>query len=184
MSKCVMVPWSTPQIWQQMKLSLGMTVAAQGERLDVARAVSRQIGEKFGELDVHLDSLGGATCCHCEDICCHRATLWYDFRDLVFIYLFTSEFPEQQITRGTDLKCSYLASTGCSMVRFKRPFICSWYICPRQTHVMKKNGRINEEGQKISSLLGQIKQDRFLLENVFLKVFCTNLDFSSAEVEL
>lgn len=165
----VIPPWSDQESWCQMKLSLEISARFQGERLDVAREISHQIENKICSIDGALDILCQATCVDCHDICCGKATLWYDFRDLLFIYLNSDKFPQQQIWKKKDLSCSCLTLSGCSLKRCERPFICTWYICPKQTGVMQKKD-FPEEAAHVTSVLQEIKSNRKMLEKEFIDV--------------
>ncbi len=165
------MPWSNLDDWNQMKLSLEMTFDSQREWLHAAKELSDQIAAKTHSIDTFLDTLCKKTCVNCHDICCGRATLWFDFRDLLFIYFNTCEFPKQQIFKNIDLSCCYLGPFGCQFKRCERPFICTWYICPKQTSIMGSNG-FRQNGEYITSILKEIKLDRKSLEQMFLEVAC------------
>jgi hypothetical protein len=167
----VIKPWSDQDSWLQMKLSLEMSVKSQGMRLDAARKVSHQIARKIHSINGALDTLCQSTCNNCRDICCGKATLWYDFRDLLFIYLYSDSFPNQQISKNEDLSCSCLTMSGCRLNRCERPFICTWYICPKQIEAMQDFG-IQKEVSRISSIIEDIKLERKVLENMFVEVVC------------
>lgn len=164
----VIPPWSDQDSWCQMKLSLKMSVESQGKKLDAAREIAHQITGKIGSIDDSLDILCRSTCVDCHDICCGKATLWYDFRDLLFIYLNSGKFPRQQIFKNKDLRCSRLTLSGCRLKRCNRPFICTWYICPEQTEVMQER-EFAKEGSDITSILQEIQSDRKILEKMFIE---------------
>lgn len=165
------VPWSDQGDWDQMKLSLEVTIASQGERLHGVRVLADQITEKLCSTDSYLETLCKNSCVTCADICCGRATLWYDFRDILFLLLSTSGFPGRQLFKKTDLTCSCLTSAGCRLKRCERPFICTWYICPKQKDLLESAG-LRENGSSVFSLLQEIKTDRKTLEQKFLGVVC------------
>jgi hypothetical protein len=165
----VLAPWSDWDSWCQMKLSLEKSVKSQGMTIDAAREMSRQIAGKIYSIDHALDILCQSTCVNCHDICCGKATLWYDFRDLLFIYLNSDKFPQHQISKNKDLTCSCLTMFGCRLKRCERPFICTWYICPKQTEAMQEFG-IEEEVSRITPILDEIKFHRKVLEKVFVEV--------------
>lgn len=169
----VIPPWSDQNKWSQMKLTLEISSRSQGEGLDAAREISHQIDNKIRSIDGILDILCQMTCVDCHDLCCGKATLWYDFRDLLFIYLNLDEFPQQQIWKKEGSSCSCLTLSGCRLKRWERPFICTWYICPKQTDVMQKKD-FSEAAVHITSVLQEIKSDRKMLEKVFIEaVSCT-----------
>lgn len=160
-------PWSDRYSWEQMRLSLAVSVKAQGERLRRAREISHHIARKLCSIDAALDTLCRSTCIYCSDICCSRATLWYDFRDLLFIHLYSDTFPPQQICRNEDLTCSCLTLSGCRLNRHERPFICTWYICPKQNEFIQQDNPLDNVAH-ISLILLEIKSDRKELEQAFL----------------
>ncbi len=168
-SRTEIVPWGDPATWSQVHLSLEMTVRSQWEQLAQVRQLARQIGEQLGAIDESLNTLCQSTCVACTDICCRRATLWYDFRDLLFIFLYSGSLPRWQISRKEDLSCIHLSPTGCKLKRYERPFICSWYICPDQIEIFQRR-RGEGEPDTILSQLHHIKSHRILLEDLFVEV--------------
>ena len=161
-------PWKSPEVWSHFCQSMVHTVSHHRAGLEEARQLAVQVGEKFDEINDAIDSVCKETCSFCRDICCKRATVWYDFKDMLYIYLHSGQFPQAQITKNGDLSCCNLTSSGCILPRRIRPFICTWYICPSQTAVL--SGRVGEELK--ASILSPVKEIQALrnrLEDTFIK---------------
>ena len=80
-----------------------------------------------------MDELARYTCTDCADPCCLRATLWYDNVDLLVMGLARSPWPVGQPMAEAGAPCRNLGPVGCRLPRHRRPWICTWYLCPRQT---------------------------------------------------
>ncbi len=131
------MPWTDEQDWIQTNLSIRGTLAAMGRKAVILDKCSQQIARAYAELDMVLDDVCPLSCPTCADVCCSRATVWYDLKDLLFIYLNTGTFPDRQISRTVDHSCCNLTLSGCRLQRSARPFICSWYICPDQKRIIE-----------------------------------------------
>ncbi len=153
-----------------MKKSLAMSVKSQEDRFRDARKISRGIAEKIARINTDLDVLCQSACVDCENICCSRATIWFDFKDLLYLYLSSCKFPQKQIRKNRNLSCSCLTPSGCSLKRRDRPFVCTWYICPKQNKILKD--REVGHRDRILKVLQEIKKERKQLEVMFLQAVC------------
>jgi hypothetical protein len=146
-------------------MSITTAVAGLGGEAEHLRKISRRIEDGYAELDGQLDSLATLTCSNCTSICCTVATVWYDLRDLLFLYLADNKLPRQQITRNADRTCVHLTPRGCCLKRRERPFICTWYICAAQKEVLIRQ---HDAGKEIFTYIDQLKTARKELENRFV----------------
>lgn len=153
-------PWKQPEEWSQVVVSIEQTVANQNAKLDRAREIAGQIEKLYKKINDGFDAVCGVTCVSCMDVCCKKATVWYDFKDLLFIYLMQGKLPESQISKQPDLSCTNLTSSGCAIRRIERPFICTWYICPPQSAVLKE-----EAFAEVSKIIQASKDDMKILRN-------------------
>ncbi len=81
------IPWQDRQEWSQVVESITTAIAGLSGEEEHLCEIARQIEDLYAELDGLLDSLGAITCCSCTTICRTVATIWYDLRDLLFLYL-------------------------------------------------------------------------------------------------
>lgn len=160
------IPWQEEQEWAQMVMSITTAVAGLGKEVEDLREIANQIAAWYVKLDDLLDNLGAITCCHCTKICCTMATIWYDLRDLLFLYLADNQLPRRQITRNPDRTCVHLTPMGCRLSRRERPFICTWYICAAQKEALMRQH--NGAEKEIFALIAQLKTARIELENRFI----------------
>jgi hypothetical protein len=160
------IPWQDQQEWSQVVVSITTAVSGLGGEVENLREKVRQIEDWYAELDVLLDNLGAITCCSCTTICCTIATVWYDLRDLLFLYLADNRLPQQQITRNADRIYVHLTPYGCSLNRRERPFICTWYICAAQKDALMRQH--HGAGKEIFAFIAKVKTARKDLENRFV----------------
>lgn len=136
------IPWQMAEDWNQVLLSFKAIENKGKNKLTELFSIAKKIQKKFEIVSEPIESLCSCTCVKCEDICCLRATIWFDFKDLLYIYFATGKFPESQIKKIT-LKnqirtCSCLTKKGCILSRIERPFVCTWYFCPTQKEYLKQ----------------------------------------------
>ncbi|MCP4114235.1 MAG: hypothetical protein GY737_02325 [Desulfobacteraceae bacterium] len=159
-------PWKIPEEWNQALQSIEIPAQRRWDKLENARMLAGCVRQDLTEISTRIEAVAGRTCTVCEDICCCRATVWFDFRDLLFIYLNFGRFPAGQITRTLNGACSCLSSTGCTLERLHRPFLCTWYCCPAQIRVMEGEGPGTRRA--FEALLNRIKANRKALEDAFI----------------
>jgi hypothetical protein len=171
------IPWASEDAWAQVSLSISKTITAFSARPAVRvetariRGLSQEIIQAYEDIEPIMERLCLASCPTCVDACCRRATVWYDLKDLLTIYLTTGTFPDSQICRRADNSCCNLTQSGCRLKRSSRPFICTWYICPDQKDAVKKLH--NWAGESVLfSVIDEIKMAREDLEQEYIKAIC------------
>jgi len=129
------LPWQERSEWREIILFLDTIERIHGRDLEPVRLLARRIRFLVDSLSDPIERLCAVTCPDCEDICCERATIWYDFNDILYLYFGSDIFPERQIKKipgqGTR-HCINLTRTGCILPRNQRPFVCTWYFCSDQ----------------------------------------------------
>lgn len=136
------IPWQTAEDWNQVLLSFKAVENKGKDKLTALSGIAKKIQKNYEIISEPMESLCACTCVNCEDICCMRATVWFDFKDLLYIYFATGKLPESQIKKIT-LKnqirtCGCLTQQGCILSRTERPFVCTWYLCPTQKEYLKQ----------------------------------------------
>lgn len=141
MEKPSNIPWQTDEEWNQVLLTFKAIEKRGEERLNELFKITNKIKKEFVIMSEPMDQLCSYACINCEDICCVRATIWFDFKDLLYIYFGTGIFPESQIKKvilkNQIRACSCFTKKGCVLPRTQRPFVCTWYICPAQKEYLK-----------------------------------------------
>ena len=129
-------PWSDPSEWRAVNDAMAATLGNRASRFGPARSVANAILSRVRHLDRFLDALCADTCATCGDNCCRRATVWYDFKDLLGFHLGGAPIPVRQLALSPERACRFLTSSGCTMPRTQRPFVCNWFICAAQKREM------------------------------------------------
>ena len=157
--------WDSPYKWREAQLSLDYHLHRYAGRRWDLKALADAVAQKIIALDPVMDALCAQTCPGCKDPCCGRATVRYDFRDLVFLHINGKGLPVSQLETGDGRACSCLGENGCSVERLLRPFMCTWYLCPGQAALLR-----NEvwRGYDLPERLREIQKDRKELEKGFL----------------
>jgi len=128
-------PWQAEEQWEQVKLFFQASIPGDPYISRIEQLVSSIITH-MKDIDKTLQELCLASCPKCNDNCCIRATVWYDFRDLVFFYSREKGLPPAQITKNKNGCCCHLAENGCTVPRPDRPFVCTWYLCSSQKQLL------------------------------------------------
>ncbi len=156
------------QDWLRLEM-LFSQVVTQGTTSEKLRRIALNISTEFVAIEEDLNELCTQSCTQCSEICCMRATVWYDLKDLLFIYLNTGMFPSSQISRDINGACSQLASSGCTVHRAARPFICTWYICASQKEHIKSH-RAAPSLRSVEQIIKRIQSRRKELQDIFLSM--------------
>ncbi len=160
-------PWNKPEDWNQIQQFFEVTFNTEAD-FSSSRCWAEDIALKMSEIDNNLQDLCTKTCTHCHEVCCLKATLWYDFNDLLFCFLRKGKIPERQISRKGDGACCHLDRNGCLLQRIDRPFICTWYICQQQRELSEEKQQQTIVRNLIASL-NIIKASRKRMEKCFLE---------------
>ena len=113
-----------------------------------------------------MDHLCRRTCPDCTNVCCRRAWVWAEFKDLLFLHLAGIPVPDQQLLDHQGDRCRYKNPDGCRLDRIQRPFVCTWYLCPSQTRFLDHQ---SAEKHNLSRILEQIKNDRKRMEASYIR---------------
>lgn len=160
-------PWKDPQSWNQIEPFFRFSnrnITQPARLINLALDIMSTIDN----VDEELQALCRQSCPQCLDRCCARATIWYDFRDLLFLYYVKGTLPRQQLSRDSNHCCIQLGAQGCLLPRSERPFICTWYMCPEQMKVVRDFQSCNAS----SNILKQLKdmqKKRHQLEQLFYR---------------
>ena len=131
-------PWGSDASWHTVNEKIETAVAQNRRRLDRAVARARTAGIALAEIVPILDRLCVQSCPWCPDPCCLKATVWFDFRDLLFLHINRLPPPDRQLIGQRDEACRYIGPKGCRLERFTRPWVCTWYLCPEQKALLMR----------------------------------------------
>ena len=159
-------PWNDQETWDQIQHYFDHTFSTDIDFSD-CRFLAENIFANIKQVDPSLQELCDATCTNCLEVCCLKATVWYDFRDLLFLYLIHGEIPDKQISRKAGRACCLLDHNGCTLQREQRPFICTWYVCQQQHELLEIN-QLESVDRNLLSHLSDIQAGRKLMEKCFL----------------
>jgi len=160
------IPWNSPALWQAASAGLAISLMRNQAAIGAARDHAEQLRHSLEQTFPIMEGLCRQTCPTCTDICCRRAWVWIDFKDLLFLHLAGIPPPEAQLLRRQGDRCRYAGSDGCRLERIQRPFVCTWYVCPDQSRLLAAHLL---EKQRLSSLLNQIKKQRGSMEDAFIR---------------
>ncbi len=152
--------------WLEANTSLFTSLTRNRTALSDSRRHAGQLRNRLERLFPLMEDLCRQTCPSCSDICCRRAWVWLDFKDLLFLHLAEIAAPPQQLLREQGDRCRYAGPHGCSLQRLQRPFICTWYLCPAQSRILDRQPA---EKQHLSRTLQQLKSQRKRMETSYIQ---------------
>ena len=164
------IPWSNQEEWDQVLLSIKQVERSNPAALIDLHKMAVKIRGLYESLSESIAAICSHTCTGCQDICCVRASIWFDFKDLLYIYFGLDQFPRFQIRKisleGQNKACRHLTKKGCVLSRIERPFVCTWYFCSSQKKYLTKCPDNMKE--KIDQVLLEIKDLRKRMEEQFI----------------
>ncbi|MDD9303549.1 MAG: hypothetical protein HUK40_14900 [Desulfobacter sp.] len=131
----MIIPWQAKDEFFQVGRFFSLVDERRGKDLDPVRDLAEKIANEFDAMGPDLDLICAQTCPECRDNCCERATIWYDFKDMLYLYFGLGRLPDSQVFRKKNalaVSCIHLGNQGCLLARKERPFVCTWYFCPNQ----------------------------------------------------
>lgn len=169
--KSVTVPgffWADRREWDEVHFCLESLFEKYGEKLKQVKDYSSLSCEGLSELFPLFDQFAEQTCPSCKAICCEKARVAFDFRDLVFLHAADLEIPPHQLRRNDDEHCRYLGKFGCELERIRRPFICTWYYCAPMIELYQ--ALPNRRQRHYSRVMMDVQNNRKLMEEAFISV--------------
>ncbi len=162
-------PWKDRGQWAELQWSLEYLTRRHRARLAKAYSIADSIEAALLDISPDISELCIISCVPCRDICCKRATVWYDLRDSLFIHLRSHGFLQSQLFKKPGESCSCLTPSGCRIPRLRRPFVCTWYFCPAQTAILQGKEAAALK-KKLDDSLEKIKRERRHLEEEFIRL--------------
>jgi hypothetical protein len=162
------IPWTSRTSWQGANQAVGYHLQRYRTELKQLAIFAREIKSCLNSVFPILDALCAHSCPWCPEPCCLKASVWYDFKDLLFLNFNKQTIPPAQPKAKLSMPCRYLGSRGCRLPRLTRPWICTWYLCPTQTAKLR-NGH-QAKHKLLNRAMAQIKSERNLLENEFIRI--------------
>jgi hypothetical protein len=132
-------PWDDIRVWREANLAISHAVMARREELARARGLAVRMEPLLEFVVQVMEELGQQSCAACQDPCCRSAEAGFDLRDLVFLHLTGQAVPLTQPLSGGAPVCRHLGAAGCLLPRLSRPWVCRWYLCPRQKRLLRLN---------------------------------------------
>jgi len=160
------IPWNTPALWHAANASLAISLAGCGAANGAARDHAAQLRHLLEQTFPIMENLCRETCPACTDVCCQRAWVWVDFKDLLFLHLAGIDPPERQLLDRQGDHCRYAGPKGCRLERIQRPFVCTWYVCPAQSRILDRQPT---EKNNLARILEQIKTRRKRMEASYIQ---------------
>jgi hypothetical protein len=99
------------------------------ERLQKVTAIAQEIRAGIEIISPFIQETTQMVCPGCKEVCCISKHGYYTFEDLVYLCAVGVNPPPHEFGRNDSAPCQYLAETGCSMERSRRPSGCNWYFC-------------------------------------------------------
>ena len=160
--------WTTPPAWTQANRTLGFLCRKHETGLGRAGQQARRIETALEALFPLIETLCAFTCPSCRDSCCERAKVWLNFQDLLFLHLIQGTLPLHQLRQGLKEPCRFLGDRGCTLPRISRPWICTWYLCPSQTNLLRNMPLL--EQTRFQEAVREVKAGRRRMEEEFVRV--------------
>jgi len=162
------MPWASPTSWQAVNQAIDYHLKRYRTNLEQLENLAREIRLCLNSIFPILDELCAHSCPWCPEPCCLKASVWFDFKDLLFLHFNKLSVLPAQPRADLNTTCRYLGPRGCRLARIARPWICSWYLCPTQTPKLRKGEPHKRDS--IANAVAQIKSDRNLLESEFIRI--------------
>ena len=162
------IPWTTPRIWMAANQSVKFHQRIYHHEFEPVISLAQKLRHRLEGIFSDLDELCVDCCPWCPEPCCLKASVWFDFKDLLFLHFNGQSIPTAQQQDKLSMPCRYLAPRGCRLPRITRPWICTWYLCPTQTAKLR-NGH-HASRKFLDMAVAQIKSERNLLENEYIRI--------------
>lgn len=160
--------YASSSAWRESNRALAHLVDRHRHRLDTAVAMAAAIRLRLESLFPVMEALCRQACRFCPEPCCIVATVWLDFRDLLFLHLGDLPLPGAQLIGTRHERCRYLGPRGCRLPRIIRPWACTVYLCPPHVRLLGRPPAAHRE--RVERTVAQIKALRREMETEFIRI--------------
>ena len=162
------IPWASRQSWRAAHQAVGYHLRRHCTHLKPLNIRAQRLESCLQAVFPILDALCAASCPWCPEPCCLKASVWFDFKDLLFMHFNQLSIPPCQPKANLKNPCCYHGRRGCRLPRINRPWICTWYLCPTQTAILRKDH--SAEHESLKQAFSQVKSERNLLESEYIRI--------------
>ena len=153
--------------WIESNSALARLVEQHRQHLPGATAIAMNIQTGLDTLTSVMETLSRRTCRFCPEPCCINNTVWFDFRDLLFLHLLKAPIPDCQAAMECGVPCPYLTHHGCRLSPWRRPWMCIQYLCPTQIAILEKKGQ--SDLTALSHKVKKIEKQRLEMETEVIR---------------
>lgn len=162
------IPWAPPHEWQAVNRAIRFHLGRYLENFKPVVSLAQKVKRHLETIFPVLQEMCADSCPWCPEPCCLKASVWFDFKDLLFLHFNKQRIPPAQPKANLSVPCRYLAPDGCRLPRIARPWICTWYLCPTQTAKLR-NGHQGKH-KLLDQVFTQIKSGRNQLESEYIRI--------------
>lgn len=160
--------WGPTDTWKTANWNLEYLIRRHYAEMDRAIALAQDLQILLESIFLLLDDLCAVTCPWCPDLCCLKAKVWIDFKDLIFLHLNGHQIPPAQLLEDLKETCRYWGPRGCMLPRIVRPWVCTWYLCPTQKANLRQKPKSVQDN--FSRAVQAIKAGRGVMESEFIRI--------------
>ena len=160
--------WGDTDTWKTANRNLEYLIRRHGPNMNRAVVLARDIQVGLESIFLLLNDLCAVTCPWCPEPCCLAATVWIDFKDMLFLHLNGHQIPPAQLLADFKETCRYWGSRGCMLPRIARPWVCTWYLCPTQKANLRQKPKSVQD--HFSRAVQAIKTGRKEMESEFIRI--------------
>ncbi|MBI4826153.1 MAG: hypothetical protein HY807_06990 [Nitrospirae bacterium] len=96
---------------------------------DSKTEIAQELREAFNTVSPFIEKHTSIVCPGCKNICCADRHGRYDSDDIIFLKAIGADFVQDHSGRDENSTCRFMTATGCSLVRWMRPFRCTFFFC-------------------------------------------------------
>lgn len=91
--------------------------------------IAHDLREAFNAVSPYIEKHTSIVCPDCKNLCCADRHGRYDSDDIIFIEALGADAAQEHNDRDEDSPCRFMIDTGCSLVRWMRPYRCTFFFC-------------------------------------------------------
>ena len=174
--------WAVQAEWLEANATLKSLFYMHGRSLEEVRQNAELARTNLESIFPVFERFTKVVCPDCQAVCCLKARVAYDFKDLLFIHALGLEPPPHQLRRNNDEHCRYLTEVGCSIPRLVRPFICNWYYC---APMLELYYQLPARAQRsLSNFMMNAQTHRNLMEDQFCRIVASNTSIHPVDARI
>lgn len=122
--------------------------------IDDSAIKAQKLKDLLVQISPMIEEYTSRVCPDCLDVCCKQKRSILDQYDVQYVLALGEPLPAYDASRLPDGPCQFMGRTGCTTLRWLRPWRCTWYFCDSLLDAINEGSQ--KKARRLSALIQEI----------------------------